>query len=113
MQRNTELVVRVEQLLRHFVERLVLRALGRGVIADGLAVDWRDLQLRPVRYRHGQPVPVGGNAPLGHPLGLFLLLRPPALPVIREAGRGAGPLDFGYDDALLAAAERSTDFRIF
>src|SRR3546814_2834653 len=34
MQRNTELVVGVEQLLRHFVERLVLRALGRGVIAD-------------------------------------------------------------------------------
>src|SRR3546814_9451630 len=34
MQRNTELVVGVEQLLRHFVERLELRALGRGVIAD-------------------------------------------------------------------------------
>ena len=72
VQRHAELVVGVQQFLGHFVQRSVLGALGRGVVADGLEIDWRDLQLGPVRHRHGQPAPVGGQPPVGHPLRLLL-----------------------------------------
>jgi hypothetical protein len=72
VQRHAELLVGVQQFLRHFVERGVLR-LRRRVVADRLEIDRRDVELRPVRHRHRQPVAIRGQAPLRHPLRLFLL----------------------------------------
>src|SRR3546814_18100839 len=79
----------------------------------GLGSDRGVLQLRVLRYGYGQPVAVGANAPLGHPLGFFLRRRQRAYYVLREAGREAVLLDGGDEAGRVAAAELFDDFCVF
>ena len=58
----------------HEAAELRLR-LGFGVIIGVLVIDRRHVELRPVGWRHCQPVAVGLEPPFEHPFGLVLLRR--------------------------------------
>ncbi len=112
VQRNAELVVGVDQLLRHLVQRFVFGALGRGVVAERLQVDRRDVELGPVGHRHRQPVAVGVQAPLRHPLGLFLDRGKLADDVLVQARRQAGGLDVGDETGFVGPSKLRVDLAV-
>ena len=112
VQRHAQLVVGVQQFLRHVIQRGVLRALRRGVIAERLQVDRGDLQLGPVRHRHGQEVAVGVQAPLRHPLRLFLLGRQGTDGVLVQARRQGVRFDLGDEAGRILATELLVDLAV-
>jgi hypothetical protein len=89
VQGNAELVISFQQLGIHFLQALrpIGLGLGRRIIGDGLVVDGRDAQVRPVRLAHGQPMAEGLQAPFQHELGFVLLARDQPDHVLVEAGR--------------------------
>src|ERR1022692_1205422 len=76
LQRDAKLFIGAEQFRIDIVEALgpVDVGLGGGVVADGLVIDGRIVDVGPGGLLHGEPVPVGLQAPLQHELGLVLLL---------------------------------------
>src|SRR6185437_916666 len=81
------------------------RHLGCGVVTDRLVVDRVDLELGPVGLRHGQPVAIGLQPPLGHPLGLVLDRGNGADRALVQPRRQAGHLDPGDEAGRVGAAE--------
>src|SRR5690606_14652194 len=75
-------------------------------------VDRRDLQLGPLRHRHGQPAAVGIQAPLGHPLRLVLLGRQGAHHVLVQARREGVGFDVGDEAGVVAAAQALEDLGV-
>src|SRR5438876_8457251 len=70
-------------------------ALGGGVVADRLVVDRAIPDVRPVWLRHLQPVAVGPQPPLEHPLRLALFLGDEPDDVFAQAGGDNLRLDVG------------------
>ena len=103
VQRHPELLVGLEQLRVHLVEalRAVLLLLRRRVVRDRLVVDRRVVDVRPGRLVHREPVPVGLEPPLGHPVRLALLRRDEAHDVLGQAGRQRLLLDVGDEAGLV------------
>ena len=59
-QRNAELVIGLQQLGVHLIQRLgpILGFLGCAVVTDFLVVNRRDVEMRPVRRIHGEPMSI-------------------------------------------------------
>ncbi len=76
LQWDAQLFIGAEQFRIDVVEALgpVDVGLGSGVVADGLVIDGRVVDVGPGGFQHGEPVPVGFQAPLQHELGLVFLL---------------------------------------
>jgi len=104
VQRHAELVVGLDQLRVDVGQRLVL-GFRRSEVADRLQVHRRDLELRPLRLRHGQPVPVGGQPPLGQPLGLVLARGDQPDHVLVQARRHHVGFDVGDEAGVVLALE--------
>src|SRR5690606_127521 len=113
VQRYAQLLVGVQQLLWYLVQRLVLRALGRGVVAQRLQVDRADLQLGPVRLLHGQEVAIGIQAPLRHPFRLFLLGGKRADDILVQARSERFGFDIGDEAGVVLAAQLFVDFAVW
>ena len=108
---DAELLVGLQQLRIHLVQALgaVFLALGRGVINDVLVVDGRVVDVRPGGLLHGQPVPVGLEAPFQQPLRLVLLGRNQADDVlVQAAGDGIG-FDVGDEPPLIFLIRKGFD----
>ena len=76
LQRDAQLFIGAEQFRIDVVQALgpVGVGFGRGVVDDGLVIDGRIVDVGPGGLFHGEPVPVGLQAPLQHELGLVFLL---------------------------------------
>ena len=105
LQRNAELLVGAQQFRIDLVEALrPFRVLGRGVVVDVLEVDRRIVDHGPGRLGHGQPVAVGLEPPVEHPVRLVLAGRDEADDVLVQPLRGRLHLDLGFP-AMLVLAE--------
>ena len=101
-QRNAELLVGLEDFRIDLVERLRRRVLlGRRVVVDVLVVDRRIVDPRPCGLAHGEPVPVGEQAPFQHPVRLLLLGRDEADGIFGKALRRLFGLDLRLKPVLV------------
>ena len=86
MQRNTQLLVRLQQLGIDFVQRLFQgRVLGRGIIIGGLVIDLGIMHPRPFGLGHRLPALERAQPPFQHPFRLALLGRNIVHRVFRQA----------------------------
>jgi len=83
--------------------------LGGCPVVHVLVVDRRVLDLGPVRFDHGDEVPVGGQAPLEEPLGLVLLGRDQSDDVLVEALGGALGLDVALEAERIFTFDQTVD----
>ena len=77
---------------------------GRSVIDDVLEIDLRNAEVRPRRRLHLEPVAVGPQARLGHPLRFALLGRDQAHDLLAQAARNRLGLDVGGETVLVLPA---------
>ena len=77
---------------------------GRSVIDDVLEIDLRNTEVRPRRRLHLEPVAVGPQARLGHPLRFALLGRDQAHDLLAQAARNRLGLDVGGETVLVHPA---------
>ena len=111
LERDAELLVRLEELRVHLVEALrgVFLRLGGGVVGDRLVVDGGDGEARPVRFAHLAPASIGIEAPLEHECGLALDLRHPRDHLLVEPrGQGLG-FDVGHEPLFVLAPDEGFD----
>jgi hypothetical protein len=103
LQGDAELLEGAQELGVDLVEALrsVLLATGGRVVADVLEVDGRVVDLRPARLLHLEPVPVGLQTPLEHPLRLLLLPGDEPDHVLVEAARHGVGLDVRDEPVLV------------
>src|SRR2546430_1450234 len=100
--RDAELCERLHELRIHLRQAVELRlSLGRRVVADRLLVDRPIPHVRPVRLGHLQPVAVGPQPPLEHPLRLALLGGDQPDDVLVQAGWNDVGLDVGDEPVLV------------
>ena len=99
---NAELLVGAQQLGIDLVQRLRPgHALGRRIIVEVLEVDLRVFHPRPGRLVHGQPAPIGVEAPFGHPFRFVLLCGNEANDIlVQPLGRLLG-FDLGDEPVLI------------
>jgi len=107
LQRDAELLVGLEELRIHLVERLRLlrHALRPGVVILILEVDLGVVDEGPLGLLHLQPALVGLKPPVGHPLRLAVLFGDEAHDVGRQALRRIVHLDVGFPAVLVLAAD--------
>ncbi len=112
MQRDAQLLVGLEQLGVHLVEALglVFLTLGRAEIRDRLIVDGRIVQMGPGRRGHLQPLTVGVQAPIEHPLRLTLLLGDEGDGVFIQPRRDRVALDVGHESFFIFATDELFHF---
>ena len=112
VQGDAELLVSLEQLGIDFVEALErLDALWRGVVDERVVVDCRIPDVAPVRLFHGEPAPVGLEAPFQHELGLVLFRRDGADYVFIEPGWDGVRLDIGDEPVRVLPVDQCLDSR--
>ena len=97
LQRNAQLLIGRQQGGIDLVQRLGLdgHAFRTRVVILVLIVDLGIVQHRPARLGHALPAAEGGQAPLGHPLGLVVLLADQPDDVLVDALGGVFHLDLG------------------
>lgn len=102
LERDAELIERVEQLGVHLVEALLqFLGLGGGIVADGLQVDGGDVEVSPVRRGHRQPMAVGAQAELEQPFRLVLEAGDGADGLFVESGGHDLGVDVGHETVLV------------
>ncbi len=112
LKRDTQLLEGLEQLRVHFVEALrTLGLLGSRVVVDRLVVDGRIRHIGPRRLGHLEPVPIGLEPPLEHPVRLALLLRNEPDDVLVEPSGGELRLDVGGPAVLVGLLDVLVDCR--
>src|SRR2546425_6165156 len=100
--RDAELCERLHELRIHLLQAVELRlSLGRRVVADRLIVDRPIPHVRPVRLGHLQPVVVGPQPPVEHPLRLALLGGDQPDDVLVQTGWNDIGLDVGDEPVLV------------
>ncbi len=74
MQRDAQLFIGTQQFRINIIQTLghILFAFGRRVVGDILVIDFRKVDMRPLRLFHFKPATVGFEAPFEHELGLLL-----------------------------------------
>merc|ERR1711871_987378 len=91
---DAQLLEGPEQFRVYLVEALLLGLLLRlGVVHDVLVVDGRVHVVAPLRLLHGQPLAVGLQAEVQHPLGLLLLCADNADRLLAQAPRNSLAFD--------------------
>ena len=99
-----ELVERFKQLGIHFIKALgPLFLFGRGVIAYGLIVDFRNVEMSPCRHLQRQPVTVGLQSEFKQPLGFAFLFRYKTDYILVESARNHIGVDVAYKSILVFA----------
>ena len=91
-----QLVEGLDQLRIHLVHRLLQRLLfRRGIVADGLEIDWRYVQMRPRGRRQRLPVAERLETEFQQPLRLLLDGRYAAYHILVKARRHYLSVDVG------------------
>ena len=104
LQGYAEAVEGVEYLRVHFVEAFgALGGAWRGVVADGLIVDGRDVEVCPLRHFEREPVAVGLEAEVEQPLGLVFEPGDGAHDVFAEPSLYAVCVDVADESVLVFA----------
>ena len=102
---DSELIEGAYQLGVDLVEALgTLLPDGSGVVADGLEVDIGHLEVTPFGRGEGEPVTVGLEAEVEHPVGLAFLARDEADDVLVEAYGDDVGVDIGDEAVFIVAA---------
>ena len=112
VQRDTQLLVGVQQFRVHLVQALrpVLHALGRGVVGDGVQVHRRVGDVGPVGLGHLQPVAIGVQTPLQQPFRFAFLGGNDADHVLVQARRQGVGLHQGGETRLVLGADHFVEF---
>ena len=110
-QGNAQLLVGPQQLGVDLVQALRSVGLGprRGVVANGLIVDGRVLDVGPGGLLHGEPVAIGLQPPLQQPFRLALLGRDQSDDVFVQAGRHRVGIDVGEESVLVFLVGKGLD----
>ncbi len=107
-QGHTQLLVGAQQLWIDLVQRLGPGLLGawRGIVSNGLVVDGRVPDCRPVRLGHRQPVTIGLEAPVKHEFRLVLHGRDHADHVLVQPARHRVRCHGRVETVLIALADQ-------
>ena len=108
VQRNTQLFIGLQQLGVDLIQalRTVFRLFRRTEIGDCLIVDGGIFQMRPGRRRHLEPLMIGFETPLEHPLWFFFLLGNEGDRAFIQARRHGIAFDVGHESLLVFATDQ-------
>ena len=113
-ERHAELIERRLQLRIDFVHTGQFRfLLRRGIINNILKIDLGQIQMRPARHRHRQPVPVSLQPEFGHPLRLAFFGRDHPDDLLAQSfGNGFG-IDVGHKTVLILTVGDFVQYIVF
>ena len=111
LDRNAELLVGLEQGRIDLVEALghVFRTFRGREVGDRLEIDGRVVDRGPVRGRHGQPVAIGLEPPLGHELRFAFTGGDGTHHLFVQTGRQGIGLDLGHEPMLVLGSDDIVD----
>ena len=109
-QRNTELLVSIENCRIDLVQRLWRRIhLWRRIIIGIVEIDLRIGDARPIRLSHGQPTAIGIKPPLEHPFRLALFRRDKPDNIFRKALRRFVDFEFSRKPVFVLVHVKRTN----
>ena len=113
-ERHAKLIERRLQLRIDFVHTGQFRfLLRRGIINNILKIDLGQIQMRPARHRHRQPVPVSLQPEFGHPLRLAFFGRDHPDDLLAQSfGNGFG-IDVGHKTVLILTVGDFVQYIVF